>query len=126
MSKQIILAVSFAFLLGAALAVADHDQTTEATSILPIDHKAIQYANGPLNDPVTKPDRDLAAGKTKLEYSPQFGWLPSILKHLDLNVDSQMLVFSKTSFQASKLPKSARARRGRFSSTMKPWSNSHL
>jgi hypothetical protein len=59
---------------------------------------------------VTKLDRDLAAGKTKLEYSPQFGWLPSILKHLDLNIDSQMLVFSKTSFQASKIgPRAPRA-----------------
>ena len=103
MSKQIILAVSSAFLLGAALAVAGHDQTTEETSILPTDHKAIQYASGPHSDPVTVLDRDLAAGKTKLEYSPQFGWLPSILKHLDLNIDSQMLVFSKTSFQASKI-----------------------
>jgi hypothetical protein len=73
MSKQIILAVSSAFLLSAVIAIAGHDQTTEDTSILPIDHKAIQYATGPLNDPVTKLDRDLAAGKTKLEYSPQFG-----------------------------------------------------
>jgi hypothetical protein len=110
MSKQIILAVALAFILGAALAVADHDQSTEETSILPIDHKAIQYATGPLNDPVTKLDRDLAAGKTKLEYSPQFGWLPSILRHLDVNIDSQMLVFSKTSFQASKIgPRAPRA-----------------
>ncbi|HEY6341752.1 MAG TPA: hypothetical protein VIY49_09690 [Bryobacteraceae bacterium] len=110
MSKQIILAVFLAFLLGAALAVAGHDQTTEETSILPMDHKAIQYATSPLNDPVTKLDRDLAAGKTKLEYSPQFGWLPSVLKHLDLNIDSQMLVFSKTSFQAPKIgPRAPRA-----------------
>jgi hypothetical protein len=89
---------------------AGHDQVTEESSILPIDHKAIQYATGPLNDPVTKLDRNLAAGKTKLEWSPQYGWLPSILKHLNLNVDSQTLVFSKTSFQASKIgPRAPRA-----------------
>jgi hypothetical protein len=30
----------------------------------------------------------------------ELGYLPSLLKHLDVNVDSQMLVFSKTSFHA--------------------------
>jgi hypothetical protein len=89
--------------IAVVLAAADRDQAREDTTILPLDHKAIQYATGPLNDPVTKLDRDLAAGKTKLEFNSQFGWLPSLLKHLDVNVDSQMLVFSKTSFQAPKI-----------------------
>jgi hypothetical protein len=89
--------------IAVVLAAADRDQAQEDTTILPLDHKAIQYATGPLNDPVTKLDRDLAAGKTRLEFDSQFGWLPSLLKHLDLNVDSQMLVFSKTSFQAPKI-----------------------
>ncbi|MBV8843686.1 MAG: hypothetical protein JO307_12830, partial [Bryobacterales bacterium] len=110
MSSKAFVTLWFALLAGAVLAIAGHDLTTEETSILPIDHKAIQYATGPLEDPVTKLDRDLAAGKTKLEWSAQYGWLPSILKHLDVNVDSQMLVFSKTSFQASKIgPRAPRA-----------------
>ncbi|HLH43237.1 MAG TPA: hypothetical protein VKV74_09650 [Bryobacteraceae bacterium] len=106
--KRLAIASLCAIAIAVVLAAADHD--TEESSILPLDHKAIQYANGPLNDPVTKLDRDLAGGKTKLEWSPQYGWLPSILKQLDLNVDSQMLVFSKTSFQASKIgPRAPRA-----------------
>src|SRR5215469_8725274 len=103
MSSKIFISLWCALLAGAMLAIAGHDLITEETSILPIDHKAIQYATGPLEDPVTKLDRDLAAGKNKLEWSERYGWLPSILKHLDVNVDSQMLVFSKTSFQASKI-----------------------
>jgi hypothetical protein len=110
MSSRTLLYLACALLVGATILVAGHDLITEETSILPIDHKAIQYAAGPLEDPVTKLDRDLAAGKAKLEFSPEFGWLPSILKRLDVNVDSQMLVFSKTSFQASKIgPRAPRA-----------------
>jgi hypothetical protein len=103
MSSRNWIYLSCAVLGAATLAIAGHDLITEDTSIQPIDHPAIQYATGQLEDPVTKLDRDLAAGKTKLEWSAESGWLPSILKHLDVNVDSQALVFSKTSFQASKI-----------------------
>ena len=110
MSSRTFVYLACTLLVGATILVAGHDLITEETSILPIDHKAIQYATGPLDDPVTKLDPDLASGKAKLEFSPEFGWLPSILKHLDVNVDSQMLVFSKTSFQASKIsPRAPRA-----------------
>ncbi len=111
MSRYTLLAPGCAILLGAALAIAGHDTITEETSILPIDHPAIQYAKAELQDPVSRLDRDLESGKAKLEFSPDgFGWLPSLLKHLDLNVDSQMLVFSKTSFQAPKIsPRAPRA-----------------
>ena len=110
MSKRIMITLLCTIAVAVVLAAAGHDQVTEETTILPIDHKAIRYADGPLDDPVTKLDRELAAGRTKLEYSQQYGWLPSILKHLDVNLDSQMLVFSKTSFQASKIgPRAPRA-----------------
>src|SRR5215471_11873164 len=110
MSKRIILALSSVIAVAVLLTAADHDQIPEDATILSADHPAIQYANGPLNDPVTKLDRDLASGKAKLEFDRQGGWLPSILKHLGINVDSQMLVFSKTSFQASRIgPRAPRA-----------------
>jgi hypothetical protein len=41
----------------------------------------------------------LASGAARLEYTEDRGYLPSLLKLLDVNVDSQVLVFSKTSFQ---------------------------
>ena len=39
------------------------------------------------------------AGKVKFDYDAKLGYLPAILKALDINVDSQMLVFSRTSAQ---------------------------
>ncbi|MEI9812297.1 MAG: hypothetical protein WDO18_06330 [Acidobacteriota bacterium] len=50
-------------------------------------------------DPVSKLDRKLGARKASLEYSDGWGYLRSMLKQLDINTDSQILVFSKTSFQ---------------------------
>jgi hypothetical protein len=110
MSSRHLRSFALSLIAAAIIAVGGHDLVTPETSILPIDHPAIQYATGPLNDPVTRLDRDLASGKAKLDFSPEFGWLPSLLKHLDVNVDSQALVFSKTSFQASKIsPRAPRA-----------------
>src|SRR5215471_5441428 len=110
MSSRHLLFFTVSLFAAAIIAVAGHDLVTPETSILPIDHTAIQDATGPLNDPVTRLDRDLASGKARLDFSPEFGWLPSLLKHLDVNVDSQALVFSKTSFQASKIgPRAPRA-----------------
>lgn len=66
---------------------------------------------GALNDPVSKLGREIERGDVKLEYSTDgWGYLQSLLKHLDLNIDSQILVFSKTSFQLTKIsPKTPRA-----------------
>src|SRR5689334_2005008 len=50
-------------------------------------------------DPVSILDRKLEAGKVSLAYDTKWGYLSSILKQLDINTDSQILVFSKTSFQ---------------------------
>jgi hypothetical protein len=43
--------------------------------------------------------RRLASGVATLEYTEGRGYLPSLLELLGINVDSQVLVFSKTSFQ---------------------------
>lgn len=41
----------------------------------------------------------LAQGETKLTFDERHGYLRAILEHLDIPISSQMLVFSKTSFQ---------------------------
>ena len=53
----------------------------------------------PPSDALTRLDQQLARGEATLEYRDGVGYLPSLLDHLHINVDSQMLVFSKTSFQ---------------------------
>jgi len=73
-------------------------------TMLSIDDPAIQYTHTPVDDPITRLQQRLASGKAKLEYQTGgLGYLPSLLKNLDLNPDSQTLVFSKTSFQAAKI-----------------------
>jgi hypothetical protein len=64
-----------------------------------------------LHDPVAELAGRIARAETHLDYeSNGWGYLPSLLKHLDLNIDSQILVFSKTSFQLTKIsPKTPRA-----------------
>lgn len=80
-------------------------------ALTPVDHPAIRYYQGTLNDRVTRLIRDLQSGKTKLQpRNDGTGYLTSLLGALDVERDSQVLVFSKTSFQASRIsPKNPRA-----------------
>lgn len=62
---------------------------------LPIDHPSIQYYKSAVADPVSK----LNVGPS----TDTLGMLDKILQQLGINTNSQMLVFSKTSFQATKI-----------------------
>jgi len=91
--------VIFVVLAGVTLAVADR---LEETSYVPYEHKAIQYFETPTDDPVRSLDDRIDQGRDKLDFEPGGrGYLSSLLKHLGINVDSQILVFSQTSFQAT-------------------------
>jgi hypothetical protein len=81
------------------------------TSILTSDDPAIRYIETPTSDPAELLNRKLATGEVKLEYSKDgTGYLASLLAALGVNRDSQMLVFSKTSFQATRIsPRAPRA-----------------
>lgn len=69
-----------------------------------------QDTQAPLGDALTRLEGQLERGETHLEYRDGTGYLPSLLEHLNLNVDSQLLVFSKTSFQQAIIsPKNPRA-----------------
>jgi hypothetical protein len=86
-------------LAGVAGAVADR---LEDTTYVPYEHKAIQYFETPTDDTVRSLDDRIDQGKDKLDFEPGgLSYLPSLLKHLGINVDSQVLVFSQDSFQAS-------------------------
>ncbi len=63
------------------------------------------------DDPIARLDRQLEKGQTSLQYRDNhWGYLQSVLEHLGVNIDSQVLVFSKTSFQADRIgPKKPRA-----------------
>ena len=102
-----ILLLSFLILVPVLILA---DQAATDLTILPLDHAAIQYAKAPADDAVIRLEQRLASGKAKLDYDASLGYLPSLLKNLNLNPDSQSLVFSKTSFQATKIsPSNPRA-----------------
>jgi hypothetical protein len=69
---------------------------------VPFSDAPINYTAAP-NDPVAKLQERLDAGKARLKYEPEFGYLRSALKLLNVPADSQTLAFSKTSFQYSKI-----------------------
>ena len=90
----------------AAYAFADLD----GSYILPQDHAAIQYNTAPVTDRVAGLQHQLREGKVKLDSKGRQGYLQAILKALDVPVSSQVLVYSKTSFQAPRIsPRAARA-----------------
>jgi len=63
----------------------------------------INYRSENLTDPVAKLQKQLDSGKVTLEYDPGHGYLRSVLRALSVPVNSQTLVFSKTSFQYPKI-----------------------
>jgi hypothetical protein len=84
--------------LTAILWAQGHDDNPDFP-VIPWDHPAIKYTETEPNDAVARLQKQIEAGKVKLEYTAKWGYLPAILKALDINVDSQMLVFSRTSAQ---------------------------
>src|SRR5690242_14296307 len=72
---------------------------------------ALQQESGrPATDPVARLAARIDRGETALEYRPGSGYLRSLLEQLDVNPDSQVLVFSKTSFQQALIsPRAPRA-----------------
>lgn len=87
--KRLVLLIAALLAVGAAAGRQEYD------------HEAIQYEKGPVADPISRLQGRIQGGQTKLTYDDQFGWLPSLLEALDVPVESQILTFGKTSFQAS-------------------------
>jgi hypothetical protein len=64
------------------------------------DHPAIAYSRGAVTDPVFQLARRIQDGGVHLQFDKPNGYLKSLLAALDIPVESQMLVFSETSFEA--------------------------
>ncbi|MEO8100754.1 MAG: hypothetical protein ABI811_23855 [Acidobacteriota bacterium] len=63
-----------------------------------MNHPAIRYF-GPARDPIAKLNQRLIAGTARLTWAERGGFLQSVLDALAIPVESQMMVFSKTSLQ---------------------------
>ena len=90
----------------AAYAFADLD----GSYVLPQDHTAIRYNTAAVTDRVAGLQQQLRDGKARLGFDDRHGYLEAVLKALNVPVSSQVLVYSKTSFQAPRIsPRMARA-----------------
>ena len=105
-----LLALGLLLFVGTASALAQVLTSLEGSYILPAGDPAIRYRELGQRNAVARLRDQLAAGTLHLAYDKTSGYLPAILKALDVPVSSQVLVFSKTSFQASRIyPHSPRA-----------------
>jgi hypothetical protein len=102
---RLLIGLSAIGWLGASL----YAQKQVAPSLIR-NHPAIDYANSPESDPVFKLNERLRNGEVTLTSDPDTGYLRSVLAALHVPVESQVMVFSKTSFQAKKIsPQNPRA-----------------
>src|SRR6187402_2943177 len=67
------------------------------------EREPINYQLPTTHDPIARLQAALDAGETTLPYDEKHGYLPAVLKALAIPESSQALVFSKTSFQLSKI-----------------------
>jgi hypothetical protein len=86
--------VALGFVLGLAL-------TAFTEVFIGPDDAAIEYSTRPTHDPVAELNRKIQQGQTRLKFDPANGYLRPLLEALGIPVESQMAVFSKTSFQTS-------------------------
>lgn len=77
---------------------------------MPFDEDTIAYSKTAASGPVSRLIKSIAEKKTTLTFDPKYGYLPSVLQALGISFDSQVLVFSKTSFQRERIePENPRA-----------------
>ena len=99
----LMIAVSLAPMLRA-------DDFQGATHMTPFDEDTIAYSKTKSAGPIARLQERLDKGEKHLERDDKFDYLLSLLENLDVKPSSQMLVFSKTSFQRERIdPKRPRA-----------------
>ena len=77
---------------------------------VPYEDAPIRYLEGAVDDPIARLQRRLDGGEATLAYDGRHGYLPAVLETLGVPESSQVLVFSKTSFQHTRIsPRSPRA-----------------
>lgn len=86
------------------------DDFQGATHLMPFDEETINYSKQKDTGPVARLQERIDRGELKMNFGEKFGYLPSLLDALGVSTNSQMLVFSKTSFQRERIaPKTPRA-----------------
>lgn len=75
-----------------------------------LDRPPINYSTAKADNIITRLQARIDRGEAKINFADEFGYLPSVLKALNVPTSSQMLVFSKTSLQRDRIsPRTPRA-----------------
>jgi hypothetical protein len=74
-----------------------------SSHMMPFDEDTISYSKTPSTGPISRLEKAISEGKTNLTFDAKYGYLPSLLKALNVSQESQVLVFSKTSFQRERI-----------------------
>jgi hypothetical protein len=86
-------------LLTVAAALGDIEGVFNAS----IDDPAIRYTTAPVTDPVYQLNLKIQQGAVHLKFDDSQGYLRSVLDALNVPIESQMVVFSKTSVQMARV-----------------------
>ena len=70
---------------------------------IPFGDAPINYRSEDLHDPIANLQKRMDRGEVRLKYEPGQSYLRSVLEALKIPVNSQTLVYSKTSFQYPKI-----------------------
>ena len=98
------------FRLSLALVVACVGASPVFAQLDGIEREPINYKTAQAENVVVELQKKVAAGKVKLAFAEDHGYLPAVLMVLNVPRSSQILVFSKTSFQRERIgPKTPRA-----------------
>jgi len=93
-------------IVGLAATLAGALLLAQGTFRLSRDHPAIQYSTRPTRNPIDRLNGRIGKGELALTFeSDARGYLPSILKALDISLASQALVFSENSLQRAHISK---------------------
>jgi hypothetical protein len=75
-----------------------------------VEYPVVAYSGPARKNRVWRLQQQLTSGEVKLKWEPKTGYLRSLLAALEINVDSQLLVFSRTSLQIERIsPETPRA-----------------
>jgi hypothetical protein len=68
-----------------------------------IEQPPVRYSTAPADNVISRLEQRLDAGRSALTFEKHFGYLRSLLHELNVPLSSQLLVFSKTSFQRHRI-----------------------
>lgn len=85
-------------LAGSAVARADSERL-RVTTRYDLEYPVLAYSGPATLNRISRLQKRLDSGELQLAWEPGFGYLRSLLKALDIDPDSQVLVFSRTSLQ---------------------------